>query len=222
MPAIVIDPGHGGTTKVGGSSPNNATGPNGTLEKALTLDVAMRAATVLGDAGDFVWLTRDSDTNLSLSDRAAAGKDRKADVFVSVHFNASTGHNAQGTETLIDVDWSPGSDRLASCIQGKVQSVVGSRDRGVKTRGDLGILHPEQHLSTTAVALVEVSFLDREDEEARLQGDAYKQRIANAIAEGIQLYLHSPDEWGTPAYEPARSFWSRVKGWFRSREAGDL
>jgi N-acetylmuramoyl-L-alanine amidase len=41
---IVIDPGHGGTTTVGDSSPNNATGPTGLLEKTLTLQVAQRAA----------------------------------------------------------------------------------------------------------------------------------------------------------------------------------
>ena len=37
MGTIVIDPGHGGDVKVGGSSPNNARGPSGVLEKALTL-----------------------------------------------------------------------------------------------------------------------------------------------------------------------------------------
>ena len=43
MPAgtrtVVLDPGHGGTSAAGASSPNNATGPNGLLEKDLTLDL---------------------------------------------------------------------------------------------------------------------------------------------------------------------------------------
>jgi N-acetylmuramoyl-L-alanine amidase len=44
MATIVIDPGHGGTTAVGGSSPNNARGPGGTPEKTFTLDVGRRLA----------------------------------------------------------------------------------------------------------------------------------------------------------------------------------
>ena len=43
-PVVVLDPGHGGSVKVGGSSPNNAVGAGGLLEKDLTLDVATRTA----------------------------------------------------------------------------------------------------------------------------------------------------------------------------------
>ncbi|MFL6331777.1 MAG: N-acetylmuramoyl-L-alanine amidase, partial [Pyrinomonadaceae bacterium] len=46
-PVVVLDPGHGGETAVGGSSPNNATGPNKLLEKNLTLDLARRVQKIL-------------------------------------------------------------------------------------------------------------------------------------------------------------------------------
>lgn len=51
MSVIVIDPGHGGSVAVGGSSPNNATGPNGTMEKDLTLFLGLDLTTNLRDAG---------------------------------------------------------------------------------------------------------------------------------------------------------------------------
>jgi N-acetylmuramoyl-L-alanine amidase len=66
MATICIDPGHGGTRKVGGSSPNNATGPPGTKEKALTLVIGLAARDVLSRRGHTVFVTRASDVNLVL------------------------------------------------------------------------------------------------------------------------------------------------------------
>ena len=48
LKTIVIDAGHGGHGKVGGSSGNNAVGANGLLEKDLTLDIARRTAEAAG------------------------------------------------------------------------------------------------------------------------------------------------------------------------------
>ena len=66
MDTIVIDPGHGGTTTTGNSSHNNATGPNGTKEKSVTLDLGVRVAELLVNQGYNVLLTRNSDVNLGL------------------------------------------------------------------------------------------------------------------------------------------------------------
>ena len=86
QPTVVIDPGHGGTAKAGGSSPNNATGPNGLLEKDLTLDIGRRVATLLGPRANVI-LTRTGDENRSLSDRARVAHDANAAVFLSIHLN---------------------------------------------------------------------------------------------------------------------------------------
>jgi N-acetylmuramoyl-L-alanine amidase len=59
MPLAVIDPGHGGTQRVGGSSPNNAKGPTGLLEKTVTLQLGLEARTALAATGVSVLLTRD-------------------------------------------------------------------------------------------------------------------------------------------------------------------
>lgn len=221
MAVIVIDPGHGGFGTVGGSSSNNATGPNGTLEKTLTLDISQRLGTILGDAGHFVWLTREGDTNLSLAARAGAAAERKADVFVSIHFNASKDHSAQGTETWIDANHSEGCAKLASCIQGEVQAIVQSRDRGVRISDELGVLRRSRHLATTAAVLNEVSFLDREEEEDRLESERYRQAIAQALADGVQLYLQPPETAVVPTYIPQFPLLNRVKSLFRSPQDRD-
>lgn len=209
-PVIVLDPGHGGAPppgKLGGSSWNNATGPNGTLEKTLTLDIAKRARTMLQARGHDVTLTREGDVNLSLADRAAAAKRRKAAVFVSIHFNASTGHNAQGTETFVHSTRTAPAERLCRAVQAAMVARLGLRDRnaghpgGVKA-GGFGVINPSKHASETAAVLHEVSFLDRADEEARLAGDAYRDGIAAALADGIEAHLGIGNEAAFELAEP--------------------
>ena len=72
--AIVIDAGHGGDE-------NGAKGPNGTLEKQVTLSVARRLKAALeGRLGLRVILTRDGDTTIGLDERAAVANNNKADL----------------------------------------------------------------------------------------------------------------------------------------------
>jgi N-acetylmuramoyl-L-alanine amidase len=114
MARIVVDPGHGGAaTILGDSTWNNAVGPNGTLEKNLTLDVGLRVDKILRDRGHDVRLTRSTDVNLRLRDRAKVARDLRAHAFVSIHFNGSIGHNAQGTETLVHTNFSRASAKLS-------------------------------------------------------------------------------------------------------------
>ena len=101
MAKVVIDPGHGGTGKVGGSSGNNATSPSGVLEKELALRVARHAEAALQAAGHNVRLTRPADRNLSLVDRAKVARSARADAFVSIQFNGFGDTNVQGTETWV-------------------------------------------------------------------------------------------------------------------------
>lgn len=196
-PVIVLDPGHGGAPppgKVGGSSWNNAIGPQGTLEKTLTLDIAQRVKTRLESGGHRAVLTREGDVNPSLASRAAVARSREAAVFVSIHFNASTGHNAQGTETFVHPTHSDASRRLCLSLQRAVVAELGLRDRnkdhpgGIKT-GAFGVINAAQHSAKTAVVLHEVSFLDRADEEQKLNTTAYRDRVARALTSGIEGYL---------------------------------
>ena len=90
---IVIDPGHGGR-EVG------AVGPDGLLEKDITLAISRKLAAALASkVGARVVLTRDDDSVVSLDQRTALANQYKADLFLSVHMNAAVVKDAKGSET---------------------------------------------------------------------------------------------------------------------------
>jgi N-acetylmuramoyl-L-alanine amidase len=92
---IALDPGHGGDD-VG------ARGADGAVEKDLTLAVARRLKTMIeGRLGIRVLLTRDDDRNLPLDDRTAVANNSKADVFISLHANASMRPAANGASVYV-------------------------------------------------------------------------------------------------------------------------
>lgn len=90
--AIVIDAGHGGHDE-------GATGPTGLHEKDLVLDVSKRLAERLRKRGLQVTLTRSRDEFLSLEQRTAVANDARADLFLSIHANASSSRKPRGIET---------------------------------------------------------------------------------------------------------------------------
>jgi N-acetylmuramoyl-L-alanine amidase/endonuclease/exonuclease/phosphatase family metal-dependent hydrolase len=194
MTTIVIDPGHGGTTEVGGSSPNNAEGPNGLKEKAATLKVGLACEKALSGIGLNVLLTRKDDRNIGIRERAAVAKNERAAAFVSIHFNAPERNKppAQGTETWIGAGHSRVSRELAELVHAKVLAVTGYRDRKVKVGNVSGVINPANHNKNTANCLVEISFLSRQAEEERRLGDrTYIDALGQAIAEAIIEHLQS-------------------------------
>jgi N-acetylmuramoyl-L-alanine amidase len=144
---VMIDPGHGGNTAVGGSSANNARGPAGTLEKDLTLAIAGRVRDALAPCGTEIHLTRYVDQNLGLADRAALAADLDADVFLSIHLNAAEKPDGtpdptvNGTETWVHTLASAESKELARAVQAAAVRATGLRDRGVRAK-NLGVLDP--------------------------------------------------------------------------------
>ena len=193
MTLVVLDPGHGGTAKIGDSSPNNAVGPTGLLEKTVTLDLAFRAEKILADLGHSVVLTRKADNNVGLADRAKAAKSIAAPVFLSIHLNGFD-HVVQGTETICNTVHNSLSADLCRAVQKRVVAATGHNDRnaghpgGVK-RQPLGVLKPGLHHASTACCLLEVSFMDVAAEETRLKTTAYLDKIAKAIAAGITDFI---------------------------------
>jgi N-acetylmuramoyl-L-alanine amidase len=215
LPVVVLDPGHGGTTTVGGSSPNNATGPNGLLEKNLTLDLAQRVAQALADEATVI-LTRTGDTNLSLSDRAQVGQNNNATIFLSIHFNGFHDTTVDGTEVWVANNASQRSRALAQTVLDRLLAVTGARNRGVREE-DFGVLLPERHAPDSAVCLAEIAFLTNPDQARRLAGNDYRQQLAEALATAVRQHLpvavaHGlmaagqtrvqlpTNGWGTPAH----------------------
>ena len=91
---IVVDAGHGGDEQ-------GAHGPQGTLEKDVTLGVARRLkAAIEARLGARVILTREADQTVGLDERAAVANNNKADLFISLHANASPAASASGAEVF--------------------------------------------------------------------------------------------------------------------------
>jgi N-acetylmuramoyl-L-alanine amidase len=92
---IAIDAGHGGHDP-------GAIGKRGTKEKDITLDIAKRLAVLVKKRlGCNVIMTRNSDEFIALEDRPAIARTKGADLFVSVHVNATRRRTARGVETYI-------------------------------------------------------------------------------------------------------------------------
>jgi len=90
---IVIDPGHGG-------SETGAIGPGGVVEKEITLSLANKVASIIRSRMPVrVIMTRTSDQQIDLTQRTALANEYGADLFVSIHLNASLRKGASGTET---------------------------------------------------------------------------------------------------------------------------
>jgi N-acetylmuramoyl-L-alanine amidase len=104
---IVLDPGHGGHDP-------GATGPTGLREKDVALDIAHRAAPLIArELGISTLLTRDTDVYVPLEERTARANGFGADLFISIHCNATERSGGSGVMTFV-LDES--KDQLASHI----------------------------------------------------------------------------------------------------------
>lgn len=206
---IAIDPGHGGTENREGSSANNATShTSGNLEKNLTLDFGLRIRSALqtlrvGKNSNLrIHMTRTEDENRAGSVRANVGKDRGADILLSIHFNGANGV-ARGTETLIrprasnvnfDADIALARRVNDAAYNAILAHDAGARNRGVKSERDLAV-QSERSLGNTATwhplraALLEVEFIDNQTVDELLSiNEGYeqvRQDICDAVASAL-------------------------------------
>jgi N-acetylmuramoyl-L-alanine amidase len=92
---VVLDPGHGGRDP-------GATGAGGLREKDVTLDIVHRAAPLIArELGIATLLTRDGDEYVALDERTARANGFQADLFVSVHCNASEDGSGRGVMSFV-------------------------------------------------------------------------------------------------------------------------
>ncbi|MDR2677114.1 MAG: N-acetylmuramoyl-L-alanine amidase [Puniceicoccales bacterium] len=199
---ICIDAGHGGKDSGAHSGALNLT------EKSLNLDVAKRLGNLLQSNGFKVLLTRDGDRFVPLEKRSSIANCGKADLFISIHFNASESPTAQGIEIYImprqgtaatarlssplrakDAIFCPNNEfddcnlLLAHGIGEKLMRLKGVRDRGVR-RGRFCVL---ESVHCPAV-LVECGFITNQAEGALIAQSAHRQAIASAICDGVINY----------------------------------
>lgn len=179
-PRIAIDPGHGGEDE--GCSQKDV------LEKEINLELALLLEENLQELGFETILIRKDDTQMTLQERVQCAQDAKADIYVSIHQNSCEGKNTDsvsGIETWYCGD-SRGSRRLAQLVHKGAVEKTGARDREVKETDELYVVRE------TAIpsCLIETGFLTNGEERQALASPEYQKKLAEGIAQGIDLFFN--------------------------------
>lgn len=192
---ILIDPGHGGTD-VGTLSGND-------FEKDINLQVALRLANKLKAKGFNVFMTRNKDNRIELEQRVAFSNKIAADLFVSIHCNATADKNVNGLETYITppvgdapVDkpdifnrkcaasaFDEPSAYLAYYTQRSILQKTGCNDRGLRRKS----LHVIRNANCPSM-LIEMGFFSNKAELANLKNAQKQEQYAEAIVDSITRY----------------------------------
>lgn len=167
---VVVDAGHGGFDR--GGIPGQRV-----PEKIMALDVAQRLAKRLRAAGYHVVMTRDSDIFVPLGERVRIANRNRDAIFVCIHFNSATRAGANGIETYY---YSNNSAALAASIHRHVVGETTTDNRGIRRRGYFVLRR-----TNIPSVLVECGFLTNPAEARLALQSSYRQRLADAIADGV-------------------------------------
>lgn len=125
---IVIDPGHGGKEQ-------GAVGPTGIKEKDICLAIAKELEKLINESGLRAILTRSRDCNISLEERTAIANRYQADLFISIHANASPRPSTRGIETyFLSLEASDDEARMVAVLENKA---FGFEGKAIEELGDL-------------------------------------------------------------------------------------
>jgi len=183
---IVIDPGHGGND-------SGAIGINKIKEKDIVLDIAREILklnkTLLDNKFD-IYLTRYQDTLISLSDRTKLSKAINADVYISLHCNASQ-TKSKGIEVFVQDANSPfikESIELALTVLHESTQKLGFKKRGIKF-ANFQVLR--ETIAICPAILIETGFVTNPDEAGYLLKTKNIKSLALTILLGITNYLNT-------------------------------
>lgn len=189
-PVVVIDSGHGG------NDPGKV-GVDGSLEKDINLQIAMRLKGYLELADVDVVMTRVSDVGLygegDTSKKAADMRKRcqrineaKPDLVISIHQNSYHEEYVSGGQVFYYQNSAKGKE-LAELLQERFTYVLGEENRRLaKANGNYYLL---LHVKSPIV-IVECGFLSNWKEAALLQQEDYQDRLAWTLHMGILEYLN--------------------------------
>jgi N-acetylmuramoyl-L-alanine amidase len=172
---FIIDAGHGGIDA-------GAIGLDGVNEKDLNLSTAETMVEKLEDEGAAVSLTREDDSYVALEDRVHISNTSKANVFISIHYNANEDTSAKGVTTYYSSDI---AKELAETVQSSIQKEVDLADRGAKKNG----YHVLQHNNKPAI-LLELGFLTNANDLEVIQSAGYEEKAADGLIDGLKEYFH--------------------------------
>jgi N-acetylmuramoyl-L-alanine amidase len=187
---VVIDPGHGGHDA-------GAIGPQG-KESAYTLDTAQRLREQLVNAGFKVLLTREDDRFLPLQERADFAAAQPEAILISLHFHSGP-TSQQGIQTFFPEE-NPGSSgqaenpatsghfracvALAAAVHANCLYKLRSTDGGIRA-AKFSIISGQ---TNTPAIVIDGGYLSHPEEAGRIETEAYRQTLAEAIAKGVQNY----------------------------------
>lgn len=210
---IVVDPGHGGWD-LGTVGRNGLLEKDLVLDIAERLSSMLQK-----DLNANVILTRTDNTYISLERRAEIANLAKADLFVSIHANYSSSSSARGVETYYTdtyssihartpetsaaapagstPDWTnvdirkkvQESRQLAESVQHTLYGMLSEKSPGLENRGTKDATYAVLTGTTMPAILAEVSFVSSPTDEAKLKQEAYRERIARALYDGISHYV---------------------------------
>jgi N-acetylmuramoyl-L-alanine amidase len=178
---IIIDPGHGGSD-VGAAR-------GGITEAGLTLDMSKRLRDILIARGWQVRMTRDTDVDVyqpndtaheELQARDDIANNAGARLLVSIHVNSFINSGPYGTTTYIA---KPSDVALAKVLRRHLSSDLGTKDDGIIKSHLYIVLHAQM-----PAALIETAFLSNPSDLSMLESSAWRQKVAESIADGIDDY----------------------------------
>jgi len=177
--SLVLDAGHGG------SDPGAQRGE--AREKEMTLGIINQLKKRLEANGAFITMTRSDDTFVSLEDRVKITNLVMPKAFVSVHINALESTNdIKGVETYFQTEQ---SRPLAEAIHNSLYTSLGVPNRGIRKARFYVINH-----TTVPAILAEVGYISNKDEREKLISSDYQGKIADALAQGVILYVNKNPE----------------------------
>ncbi|MCL2062695.1 MAG: N-acetylmuramoyl-L-alanine amidase [Firmicutes bacterium] len=170
MPTVVVDAGHGGYDF---GAVNGAR-----YEKNDNLRMALAVGERLKNCGVTVIYTRSTDIFVPLLERSRIANDANADLFVSIHRNASTNTSANGVENWVYVSPSAQAVAAANLVLSRVVSAGVQSNRGLRY-GNFSVLRETR----MPAMLLELGFISNA-EDNRLFDTRFNE-YANAVASGI-------------------------------------
>lgn len=177
---IVVDAGHGG-------SECGAIGCLGDKEKDINLLIALELKEILTQMGANVFMTRECDANVSLSDRVKFAQDNCADIFLSIHLNSIPDikmdiHKNRGTSVYY---YNPNSKGLAEHVLHSVTSGISTHNDRVRT-ASFAVIRPTDYLGI----LVETAYMTNPLDSVMYKSESFPRNAASAIANGICSYVN--------------------------------
>lgn len=182
---VVLDAGHGGSDP--GSLGKDASGENIiAYEKDMNLAITLKVERMLKENGVEVLLTRGNDVYVGLAERAEFANDKKAALFVSIHNNSIPQADYKGSMVLYYLESSAGKV-LAQNILTEMTAAAGTIDRGLRDGTNMAVI---KRTDMPAV-IVECGCLTNQEELANLMDDAFLEKLAVGITQGIIKTLNN-------------------------------